>query len=79
MMKRKGARVNMHAGTGRTCGECCRGEWNMNNFNYKGKPFLCYCEHSTHAKTKDGRGVCYDNTEACRQFKDGSKKKGGTL
>lgn len=45
----------------------------MNNFNYEGKPFLCYCEHGTYAKTKDGRGVCYDNTEACRQFKEGKK------
>ena len=63
----------VHAGDVHTCGECCRGEWNMNNFNYNGKPFMIYCEHSTYAKTKDGRGVCFDDTEACNQFKEGKK------
>lgn len=60
---------------GKTCGECARVCWNECNFDYQGKPFLIYCENSTYARTRDGRGVCYDNTTACENFIIG--KKGG--
>lgn len=83
-MKRKGSKMNTHAGNGHTCGECCRGEWNMNNFNYNGKPFLCYCEHSTYAYSpRRACCTCFDNTPACECFKDGERpnwrKKGGRV
>ena len=62
-----------HAGTGHTCGQCVNGMWNKENRDYTGVPFMIYCENSTYSKTKDWRGVCYDNTEACGQFKEGQK------
>ena len=62
---------------GRTCGECARGCWNEWNLNSKGNRFYGYCEHSTWARTKDGRGVFLDNSPACKEFVEGAKKKGG--
>lgn len=80
MMKIKVTKSNTHAGTGRTCGECAKGEWNTDCFNYRGEPFQIYCEHSTYAYSpRRACGTCFDNTPACSQFKEGGKKNGGTL
>lgn len=76
-MAQRKTKSPVHAGDGHTCGECAKGEWNTDCFNYRGKPFLIYCEYSTYARTRDGRGVCYDNTTACENFIVG--KKGGIL
>lgn len=59
---------------GRTCGECAQGCWNMENLNFKGRPFLIYCEHATYARNKRGRWVCLDNTPACVKFIEGAKR-----
>lgn len=59
---------------GRTCGECAQGCWNMENLNFKGRPFLIYCEHATYARNKMGRWVCLDNTPACERFIEGAKR-----
>lgn len=61
----------------KTCGECARGEWNMENLNYKGCPFLIYCEHTDYARQpNNGRRVCFDSTPACDKFTPGTKKGG---
>lgn len=58
----------------RTCCECALGEWNMENRNYKGEPFIGYCEHAKFGHSKDDRGVFLDNTPACTFFEAGMKK-----
>lgn len=72
-----------HAGTGHTCGECARGEWNTKNLNWKMEVFFGYCEHATFARTPDGRGVFLNDTPACECFLVGEKlnvkKKGGSV
>lgn len=60
-----------------TCGECALGEWNMENRNFKGEPFIGYCEHAKFGHSKDDRGVFLDNTLACECFKSGTKRNGG--
>ena len=60
----------------RTCGECALGEWNMENRNYKGEPFIGYCEHAKFGHSKDDRGVFLDDTPACLFFEAGMKRKG---
>lgn len=60
----------------RTCGECALGEWNMENRNYQGDPFIGYCEHAKFGHSKDDRGVFLDNTPACTFFEAGEKRKG---
>lgn len=60
----------------RTCGECALGEWNMENRNYQGDPFIGYCEHAKFGHSKDDRGVFLDNTPACAFFESGEKRKG---
>lgn len=73
-MKRKVTKANTHAGTGRTCGECCRGEWCTDSFNYKGEPFMIYCPHSTYAHSRShGCGTCFDNTVSCAKFDAGER------
>lgn len=80
-MKQKPASMRVQKKTetakGRTCGECARGCWNEWNLNQKGNRFYGYCEHSTYAHTRDGRGVFLDNSPACKEFVEGAKKKGG--
>ena len=73
-----------HTGTGRTCRECCRGAWNMSNFNYKGKPFMIYCEHGERGYSHvDKLNVTYEDCAACENFKAGDrtsrKIKGGNI
>ena len=58
----------------RTCGECALGEWNTENRNFKGDPFIGYCEHAKFGHSKDDRGVFLDNTPACTFFESGMKK-----
>lgn len=58
----------------RTCGECKRGEWNTDSFNYRGEPFQIYCEHSTYAYSKKRAcGTCFDDTPACECFEAGKR------
>ena len=65
-----------HAGIGRTCGECCLGEWNMNNFNHEGKPFMIYCEHGNRGYSHvEKSNVTYADLAACEHFVQG--KRGG--
>lgn len=68
----------------RICGECRLGEWNADSFNYKGEPFMIYCEHSTYAYSKRRAcGTCFGNTRACTKFEEGEKpnwrEKGGAV
>ena len=59
---------------GHTCGECAKGEWNTDCFNYRGEPFQIYCEHSTYAYSpRRACGTCFDNTPACECFKAGER------
>ena len=77
MKKRKVVKLNTHAGTGRTCVECCRGEWNMNNLNYKGKPFMIYCEHGNRGYSHvEKSNVTYEDLAACEHFVQGKRGDG---
>lgn len=58
----------------RVCGECALGEWNMENRNFEGEPFIGYCEHAKFAHSKDDLRVFLDNTPACTFFEAGKKK-----
>ena len=74
MLKKKEIEKNKHAGCGHTCGECAKGEWNTDCFNYMGEPFQIYCEHSTYAYSpRRACGTCFDNTPACECFKAGER------
>ena len=73
-MAQRKTKIPVHAGYGHTCGECAIGEWNTNNFNYKGEPFQIYCEHATYAYSKRSACfTCFDNTDACENFKAGER------
>ena len=48
----------------------------MENRNFKGEPFVGYCEHAKFGHSKDDRGVFLDNTPACTFFEAGEKRKG---
>ena len=84
MAKKKEIEKKKHAGSGHVCGECAKGEWNTDSFNYKGEPFQIYCEHSTYAYSpRRACATCLDDTQACKLFKAGAranwKTKGGMV
>ena len=73
-MAQRKTKIPVHAGYGHTCGECAKGEWNTDCFNYIGEPFQIYCEHSTYAYSpRRACGTCFDNTPACECFKAGER------
>ena len=75
-MAQRKMKSQVHAWDGHTCGECAKGEWNTDCFNYRGEPFQIYCEHSTYAYSpRRACGTCFDNTPACEHFVQG--KRGG--
>ena len=75
MMKRKGTKTNTHAGTGRTCGECVQGHYNLANFNYEGKPFMIYCEHGERGFSLVKKlNVTYADCAACENFVQGKRE-----
>lgn len=74
---KNGETVKRNNWDGYTCGECAHGEWNDVHFDYKGQPFLIYCEHSQYAYSPRRQcATCYSDTAACEHFIEG--KKGGT-
>lgn len=74
MMKRKGAKVNTHAGTGHTCGECVKGCYNLANFNYEGKTFMIYCDHGERGFSLIKKSnVTYADCAACEHFIQGKR------
>lgn len=57
-----------------TCGECGCGEWCTNSFDYRGEPFMIYCEHSKYAYSRRRKcGTCFSDTAACECFKAGER------
>lgn len=63
-----------HAGTGYTCGECCRGWWSEEK-NVFGKRFMIYCEYARWAYSQRVQSnVVLGSSDACGYFLEGEKR-----
>ena len=73
MAQRKTKRP-VHAGDWHTCGECVKGRYNLENFNYEGKPFMIYCEHGERGYSHiEKSNVTYADCAACEHFVQGKR------
>lgn len=71
-MKKK---IETHAGTGHQCRECRQGKWNDHCFNWRGEPFVIYCEHGQKGYSPvNACNVTYIDTCACKFFEAGPRE-----